>query len=155
MIGLGAYLFHLLTPYPVDPKKLLVLLLAMTLGVPWVLMSQLMAGIVFAGLASYEDKSDPDREWLGRAGGWVAAAAVAWALIAFLVFDGGYFVQIASGRFHRYIVASGGVIGVLSGIVTAFLGSSSGTAAKSRARIREALNPHYTMSYWLWPVRSL
>ena len=134
LIGLGAYLFHLLTPYPVDPKKLLVLLIAMTLGVPWVLMSQLVAGIVFAGLASYEDKSDPDREWLGRAGGWIAAAAVAWALIAFLVFDGGYFVQIASVRFHKYVVASGGVIGVISGIVTALLGSSSNTAAKSSSK---------------------
>jgi hypothetical protein len=130
LIGLGAYLFHLLTPYPAEPKKLLVLLLAMTLGVPWFLMSQLVAGIVFAGLASYEDKSDPDREWLGRAGGWVAAVAVAWALVAFLVFDGGYFVQIASGPVHKYIVASGGVIGVISGIVTALLGSSSSTAAK-------------------------
>jgi hypothetical protein len=134
LIGLGAYLFHLLMPYPAEPKKLLVLLLAMTLGVPWVLTSQLVAGIVFVGLASYEDKSDPDREWLGRAGGWVAAAAVAWALIGFLVFDGGYFVQIASGPVHRYIVASGGVIGVLSGIVTALLGSSSGTAAKSTSK---------------------
>jgi Patatin-like phospholipase len=134
LIGLGAYLFHLLTPYPAEPKKLLVLLLAMTLGVPWVLTSQLMAGIVFVGLASYEDKSDPDREWLGRAGGWIAAAAVAWALIAFLVFDGGYFVQIASGPVHRYIVASGGVIGVISGIVTALLGSNSGTAAKSTSK---------------------
>jgi hypothetical protein len=134
LIGLGAYLFHLLTPYPVESKKLLVLLLAMTSGVPWVLMSQLVAGIVFAGLASYEDKSDPDREWLGRAGGWVAAAAVAWAVIAFLVFDGGYFVQIASGPVHKYVVASGGVIGVISGIVTALLGSSSKTAAKSSSK---------------------
>jgi hypothetical protein len=134
LVGLGAYLFHLLEPYPVEPKKLHVLLIAMTLGVPWVLTSQLVAGIVFSGLASYEDKSDPDREWLGRAGGWVAAAAVAWALIAFLVFDGGYFVQIASVRFHKLIVASGGVIGVISGIVTALLGSSSSTAAKSSSK---------------------
>jgi hypothetical protein len=134
LVGLGAYLFHLLVPYPVEPKKLHVLLIAMTLGVPWILMSQLVAGIVFAGLASYEDKSDPDREWLGRAGGWIAAAAVAWALIAFLVFDGGYFVQIASVRFHKYVVASGGIIGVISGIVTALLGSSSSTAAKSSSK---------------------
>jgi len=139
LIGLGAYLFHLLTPYPAEPKKLLVLLVAMTLGVPWVLMSQLVAGIVFTGLASYEDKSDPDREWLGRAGGWVAAAAVAWALIAFLVFDGGYFVQVASGPVHKYIVASGGVIGVISGIVTALLGSSSSTAAKSSSKDQGSL----------------
>ncbi len=72
-----------------------------------------MVEIVLTGLASYEDSGDADREWLGR-----AAAAVAWALIAFLVFDGGYFVQKVSGP-HKYIVASGGVIGVISGIGTA------------------------------------
>ena len=131
LIGLGAYLFYSLTPYPVEPKKTWILLLAVTLGVPWVLTSQLVAEIVFVGLASYEDKSDPDREWLGRAGGWIGAAAVAWAVVAFLVFDGGYFVQIVSGRVHNYVVASGGVIGVISGILTALLGSSSSTAAKS------------------------
>jgi len=39
LIGLGAYLFHLLTPYPPTLDKILVLLLAMTLGLPWALAS--------------------------------------------------------------------------------------------------------------------
>ncbi|MGA9893764.1 MAG: hypothetical protein WBQ55_15745, partial [Xanthobacteraceae bacterium] len=31
-------------------------------GVPWVLLSQLMAEIIFVGSVSYERNSDPDRE---------------------------------------------------------------------------------------------
>ena len=85
----------------------------MILGIPWVLTAQLVAEIVFVGLTCDEDGSDADREWLGRAAGWLAAAAVAWALTAFLVFAGGYFVQenIAKLRNLKLIDA-----GALTGI---------------------------------------
>ncbi len=136
LVGLGAYLFNWLGPYSTTSDKLLVLLIAMTFGVPWMLASQLVAEIVFVGLSSYGKNGDADREWLGRAGGWVVAAAVAWALIAFLVFYGGYFVQSAAVRAHQAIVASGGIVGTLSGIATALLGSSSKTPPKSSGKDR-------------------
>ena len=152
LVGFGAYLFALTAPYIADPHNTVSnsiscmpspdawrLLLPLILGVPWVLMSQLTAEIIFVGLVSYERDSDPDREWLGRAAGWLAAAAVAWALGALLVFAGEHLVfehakdvgdQLNSQINHK-IAASGGIIGVVSGLVTAFLGSSAKTPAKS------------------------
>jgi hypothetical protein len=106
-------------------------MLPIIFGVPWVLMAQLTADNVFGGLVSYEPFSDADREWLGRAAGWLAAMAVVWALTALLVFAGDYLVQYLAAAGHKVVVAAGGVFAVLSGIVTALLGSSSATPANS------------------------
>jgi hypothetical protein len=136
LVGIGASLFHLFEPYIKWPNPELsewYLLVPIIFGVPWVLMAQLIADNIFIGLASYEIDSDSDREWLGRAAGWLAAGAIAWALTAFLVFAGEYFVQLLWTRGHQLVVASGGVIGLISGIITALLGSSSETPAKSNS----------------------
>lgn len=131
LVGLGAVLFALLGPYPADDTNRLCLLLAIILGVPWVLTAQLTADNIFGGLVSYEAMSDSDREWLGRAAGWVAAITIAWAVVAFLVFAGGNFVQTAESWAEKGIAAAGGVIGVISGIATALLGKSDKTPATS------------------------
>jgi hypothetical protein len=134
LVGVGAYLYHWFAPYrnwPFQEQNEWYLLIPIIFGVPWVLMSQLTADNIFVGLASYEPISDSDREWLGRAAGWLAAGAIAWALTAFLVFAGGYFIQTATGWTETIVVPLGGVTGILSGIVTAFLGSSSKTAANA------------------------
>jgi hypothetical protein len=135
LVGFGAYLFTLLRPYAScacsTSGNLASLLTAMIFGVPWVLMAQLTADNIFGGFVSYEPKSDSDREWLGRAAGWLSAFAIAWAIVAFLVFAAGYFVQDGVAYLKQTIVASGGVVGVVSGIATALLGSSSKTPAKS------------------------
>jgi hypothetical protein len=134
LVGVGAYLYHWFAPYrnwPFQEQNEWYLLIPIIFGVPWVLMSQLTADNIFVGLASYEPISDSDREWLGRAAGWLAAGAIAWALTAFLVFAGGYFIQTATGWTEKIVVPLGGVTGILSGIVTAFLGSSSKTAANA------------------------
>jgi hypothetical protein len=138
LIGLGAGLYALLQPYKADPSgpsdDVRCLLLPITFGVPWVLLSQLMAEIIFVGSVSYERNSDPDREWLGRAAGWFAATSVVWAVGAFLVFAGALLVQIAHSNAHAYVAASGGIITVVSGIVTALLGSSAKTVAKTGSK---------------------
>jgi Patatin-like phospholipase len=127
LIGLGAYLFAFLRPYaaPTDFK----LSLPIVFGIPWVLMSQLIAEMIFVGLVSYEDQSDSDREWLGRAAGWVSAAAIGWAVMAFLSVGVGNFLYILSSHYDydigRYITALGGV----SGVATALLGLSGKTPA--------------------------
>jgi hypothetical protein len=136
LVGLGAILFTLLKPYdpapPFHPSgNLDHLMLPIIFGVPWVLMAQLLADNVFGGLVSYEPFSDADREWLGRAAGWLAAMAVVWALTALLVFAGDYLVQNLALAGHKVVVGAGGVFAVLSGIVTALLGSSSATPANS------------------------
>ena len=96
-------------------------------GIPWVLMSQLIAEMIFVGLVSYERDSDSDREWLGRAAGWVSAVAIGWAVTAFLSVGIGNLAY--QNYFHydlgRYITALGGV----SGIATALLGMSGKTSA--------------------------
>lgn len=129
-VGLGAYLYARLDPYvalcaPSSSPTLSHLLLPVIFGVPWVLVSQLVAEIVFVGLVSYEVESDADREWLGRAAGWLAAAAMAWALVAFLVFAGEYAVYTAHIITAKGLAAAGGV----TGIATALLGMSSSTPA--------------------------
>jgi hypothetical protein len=132
LIGLGAYLFWWLGPYEATLKNIWCLLLSVILGVPWVIMAQLAAGIVFVGLSSEENNADSDREWLGRAGGWLTAGAIVWAIMAFLVFACGYVVQYAVdwGWGYLSLVKAGGATGIISGLLTAFLGSSSKTPAK-------------------------
>jgi hypothetical protein len=125
LIGLGAYLFASQCPYaaPTDLK----LFQPIVFGIPWVLMSQLIAEMIFVGLVSYEDQSDSDREWLGRAAGWVSASAIGWAVMAFLSVGVGNFLYLMSFDYDigRYITALGGV----SGIATALLGMSGKTPA--------------------------
>lgn len=130
LVGFGAYLFSLLAPYP-SAGQHLPLLVGIILGVPWIIMSQLTADNIFGGFVSNEPQSDSDREWLGRAAGWLSAFAVAWIVVAFLVFAGEYAAQLLVNAGHKYLVASGGLVAVISGIVTALLGSSSKTPAKS------------------------
>ena len=76
-------------------------------------MAQLLAEVIFVGLASYEDDSDSDREWLGRAAGWLITSAVAWALTAALVFAGAYFASQMPSLIDRLIVALGGAAGIV------------------------------------------
>ena len=133
LIGLGAYLFWLLGPYgyrtPIsDTHALWNLLLPMILGVPWVLMSQMAAEMVFVGLTSYEWGSDADREWLGRAAGWVAASGIGWMLVALLVFAGGHLVLKAATYVWASIASAGGI----AAVATALLGKSATSPAKPK-----------------------
>ncbi len=145
LVGLGAALFAYLQPYGADPpyypsQSNFHLLLPIIFGVPWVLFAQLTADNIFGGLVSYEPLSDSDREWLGRAAGWLAATAVAWAVVAFLVFAGGYFVQKLIEWGYDKVVTAGGVFSLLSGVGTAFLGNSSFTAANASSTNRSNIS---------------
>jgi hypothetical protein len=125
-IGLGAILFMMLDPYSgTNDHIALRLLLPMTFGVPWVLVSQLAAEMVFVGLVSYENESDGDREWLGRSAGWEMAAAIAWMLLAALSIALGYYLQESFSYLVKYFASLGGV----TGIATALIGKSSKTSA--------------------------
>jgi hypothetical protein len=134
LIGLGAFLFSLLDPAscPNATRQCLApILIAVIFGVPWVLLSQLLADTVFGGLVSYEPLSDADREWLGRAAGWLAAFAIGWAILAFLVFAGGYYVQDAIHELNKAATKEIAAAGGISGVVTALLGKSALTPATS------------------------
>jgi len=131
LIGLGGYLFSLLGPYTEGPNERpsdFILSLPIIFGIPWVLMSQLAAEMIFVGLVSYESDSDSDREWLGRAAGFVTAAAIGWAVTAFLSVGVGNLVMHGDDlwpHLGRYIASLGGV----SGVATALIGKSGKTSA--------------------------
>ena len=65
------------------PRRLLALLY---LGVPLMLLAQLVAEMIFVGLTSEESYSDDDREWLGRAAGLALLAGVIWLLVIHLAY---------------------------------------------------------------------
>jgi hypothetical protein len=125
LAGLGAHLFTLMSPYT-GGQSIWLILLPVIFGVPWVLVSQLFAEMIFVGLASYEHHSDSDREWLGRSAGWIAATAILWGLTTFIVFAGGQFLITADTVLRPYIASAGGI----AGIVAALIGKSTQTAAK-------------------------
>ncbi|MDO8878371.1 MAG: hypothetical protein Q7V40_20030, partial [Pseudolabrys sp.] len=130
LVGLGAHLYALLMPYSnLCPPWIWHLLLPVILGVPWVLLSQLFADTVFVGLVSFERNSDADREWLGRAAGWVMASSAIWIATTFLSFAGGYFLIDVAGP---WIGTSIGAAGGAAGIATAWIGKS-GKATKAKA----------------------
>ena len=124
LVGLGAYLFSYLNSYG-SPSEFK-LSLPIIFGIPWVLASQLAAEMVFVGLVSYEKDSDSDREWLGRAAGFVTVAAIGWAATAFLsIAVGNYIIHEVYPRLGAYVATLGG----MSGIATALIGKSGKTAA--------------------------
>ena len=124
LVGLGAYLFSYLNSYG-SPSEFK-LSLPIIFGIPWVLASQLAAEMVFVGLVSYEKNSDSDREWLGRAAGFVTVAAIGWAATAFLsIAVGNYIIHEVYPRLGAYVATLGG----MSGIATALIGKSGKTAA--------------------------
>jgi Patatin-like phospholipase len=98
-------------------------------GVPWVLMSQLVAEMIFVGLTSKLDASEDDREWLGRAAGWMLAVAVAWPILMALVFLGSVWASALYAKFQAWMVSIGG----LSGLVTALLGKSRYTTSVEKS----------------------
>jgi Patatin-like phospholipase len=132
LLGLGAHLFSLLSPYSGnDHQSIWVILDAVIFGVPWILVAQLLAETVFVGLTSYEKNSGADREWLGRGAGWLAASAIVWALVTFLTFAAGDALIEATSSIGAYVTTVGGG---LAGVVGALIGKSAMTFAKPGKR---------------------
>jgi S1-C subfamily serine protease len=100
--------------------------LPLTIGVPWILCSQLLSLFVFVGLTSYRPQSDADREWFGRAGGWILIAATGWSAMSFLTF-GALLLLLRSGYVDpvlEFIKVSILPISGISGLATALLSKS-------------------------------
>ncbi len=92
-------------------------------GEGWVVLSILTGDLLYTGLASYSARGDMDQEWLARSGGWMAAAALSWTLLAAIDLYGPFVLVGAWGRIATLIA------GGLSGIVALVFGSSAHTAA--------------------------
>jgi hypothetical protein len=112
-----------------------------TLAVPWLLLSHALATVVFVALTSWLPRSDEEREWIGRAAGWVLITAILWLLIAALVLLLPYAVAAILNDFHitsqmvsaknlpATIAAIASGIGAVSGVLTAIVGGGPKTAA--------------------------
>ena len=126
LLAVGIYLYFTLSGkglWLAQPPEVLLLIC----GVPWVLLSQMAGEMIFVGVSSYQDGSDSDREWLGRAAGWYLAVFVGWLAAMFLVFLGSALAGEAYGQISAWLVGGG------AGIVTGFLGKSGMTPAKGSA----------------------
>jgi hypothetical protein len=99
--------------------------LLLIFGVPWGVLSGLIAEMIFVGITKDMPGSDSDREWLGRAAGWYLAIALAWPVAMILVLLGPLLAKFAYGEVSTWITAGG------AGAITALLGKSDATAAKS------------------------
>lgn len=125
LIALGIYLYFAAPDkgiWPFMPKEILLL----TFAVPWIIISGLIAEMIFVGVTKDMPGSDSDREWLGRAAGWYLLVALAWPIAMTLVFVG----STVANELYNWL--SAWIAGGSAGVVTAFLGKSAATSAKSK-----------------------
>ncbi len=96
-------------------------------GVPWILVAQWIADLVFIGLTSYRRQFNADQEWLGRSGAWLLVTAVAWSLGMFVTFAG-FLTGIDSTsatQFFTFMREWLVPIVVLVGLLIALIGTSN------------------------------
>ncbi len=93
------------------------------LGVSWIILAIFGGELIYIGLRSYSRRGDTDREWLGRADGWLAAAAASWGLIAGVALFGACALE------HIYVLIASVFVGGLSGVYALAFGGSSQTGA--------------------------
>jgi hypothetical protein len=133
LLGLGFYFWIQIPQAGIGIFSSVVL--DLVFGIPWILFSQIVAEMIFIGLASYQPKSDDDREWLGRASGLLVAVIVGWFVLTFFIYFGAILGENIVSQDMRHIVrAYSAPIAGLSGIVTAILGKSSASPAKGAVR---------------------
>jgi hypothetical protein len=137
LIGVGVYLLLKMTS--TDAPILLLGYLLITLpttkvlllcifGVPWVINAQLTAEMIFVGLSSWQRGSDADREWFGRSTGWLAAAAIVWLFVAYLILAGAAIAWVfLLGHWAKMWAAI--VSFVTSGGIATWLGQSGKSGA--------------------------
>jgi hypothetical protein len=99
-------------------------------GPPWILLSHLVAEMIFVGVTSYEGSSDDDREWLARSAGWYGVIVVGWSAFFALLLIGTYLSTDFSKTLAHWLAPIGG----MSGAISLFLGKMPWTAAKSTDR---------------------
>ncbi len=104
-------------------------------GPPVVVGAVFLGEAIHLGLTSYAKWSDGEREWLATAAGYHGRTAVSWTLLTLCVFGGSYLV------FHLYQdfgfskqLASLGTTGGAAGLIAAWLGKATATAATIRER---------------------
>jgi hypothetical protein len=141
IVGIGIQLY---TPFSfgrlsvplLEPSEILLL----ACGLPWVFGAQLVGDMIFAGLSSYEENSDADQEWLGRAAGYFLVTAVGWFLVVVFVFARWDTVvnkvpNFVADHYSGWLAAVGGVSGIITWVVGQSGLSSATGEAKNRLQI--------------------
>jgi Patatin-like phospholipase len=106
-------------------------ILLLAFGLPWIFGAQLAADMIFAGLSSYEENSDADQEWLGRAAGYFLVTALLWCVIVVFVFARWNLIpEFVGDHYEKWLAGIGGV----SGIVTWIIGQSGLSPATGEAK---------------------
>jgi hypothetical protein len=93
------------------------------LGESWVVLAILTGDLLYTGLASYSSRGDMDQEWLARSGGWMAAVALSWAILAAIDLYGPRVLGPGVGQIATLL--AGGV----SGVIALVFGAGAKTAA--------------------------
>jgi hypothetical protein len=124
-----------------------VFLLAFIYGVPWIIMAQLIAEMIFVGLTSWQTFSDSDREWFGRSTGWFGVFAFGWFIATFLVLVAGEFVLWLVGEYNSAKYSSA-ILAAASGVLSTVLGKSARTASEADAK-----SPSWTK--WVLPLAAI
>jgi hypothetical protein len=101
------------------PRPVIQMELYICLSIPFFMALFFLAIVVFAGISSRWTE-DPDREWWGRAAGWLFAVALGWLLISGLVIFGPL-----SLKWTWSFITTGGV----AALVTVLAGRSPRVAA--------------------------
>jgi hypothetical protein len=134
LLAVGIYLYFFVVPsqgfWPFQPKEMLLL----TAGVPFAITAQLIAEMIFVGLTSFENGSDTDREWLGRAAGWFLVTALGWFVVMFLVIVGSKIATDMASQIWTWVTT------LVSGGVTGLLGNSKHRAGKGEAKTKTQIS---------------
>ncbi len=107
---------------------------------PLFLLLFLSSVTIFVGIASYVT-SDPDREWLARAAGWLIIASVVIVVFGLLVIFGPV-IAAYLGTKMRVALAS---TSILSGLVTLILGRSSKSPANKKEEAKGGGIPNFVL----------
>ena len=105
-------------------------ILMIVFGPPWLVLSHLIAEMLFVGVISFERTSDNDREWLARSAGWYGIVIVSWTVFFGLVLLGTYLSEDFTKTVARWL----GPIGGISGVISLVLGKNPLTTINTAAR---------------------
>jgi Patatin-like phospholipase len=111
--------------------------IALCLGPPAVISAVFLGETIHVGLTSTTRWSDGEREWLATAAGYHGRFAVVWMLLVLVVFGGSYVVFYLSEQpnsFNINRLFTLGTTGGFAGLIVAWLGKASATAATLRER---------------------
>jgi hypothetical protein len=129
LMALGVSLSHDLWDLKIPAEYGTAEILLLICGVPWILAAQLIAEMIFVGLTSTLEGADSDREWLGRAAGWMLVVMIAWLVAMALVFLGSIWIEVAYAKFRVWVASMGGV----SGLATALLAKNKFTGKQDKS----------------------